>query len=208
VKLGHELAELNDKNLSYVARLGVEWIGATPTITDPSRIYATIDELKTMRDLAEKHGLHVELINSVLLNSSNVGKEPHPAIMLAQSPERDRDIEAFQTLIKNCAAAGIPTLKYNMSILGVVRSGTVQGRGDAIYNKWNYEEAIKQNLPNTRAGVVNADTFWERIEYFFSRRSGGRSVQSQDRLPPPRSRYAPAPGLSRSRSSVGHGGWP
>jgi mannonate dehydratase len=169
VKLGHELAELNDKNLNYVARLGVEWIGATPTITDPSRIYATVDELKTMRDLAEKHGLHVELINSVLLNSSNVDREPHPAIMLAQSPERDRDIEAFQTLIKNCAAAGIPTLKYNMSILGVVRSGTVQGRGDAVYNKWNYEDAMKQNLPLTKAGVVNADAFWERIEYFLSR---------------------------------------
>ena len=169
VKLGHELGELNDKNLNYVARFGVEWIGASPTIADPSRIYATVDELKTMRELAEKHGLHVELINSILLNSSNVDREPHPAIMLAQSPQRDRDIEAFQTLIKNCAAAGIPTLKYNMSILGVVRSGTVQGRGDAIYNKWNYEEAMKQNLPLTKAGIVSADAFWERIDYFLSR---------------------------------------
>ena len=41
--------------------------------------------------------------------------------MLAQSPERDRDIEAMQTLIRNCAAAGIPSIKYNMSILGVLR---------------------------------------------------------------------------------------
>ena len=77
------------------------------------------------RELAENHGLKLEIINSVLLNSTHVDREPHPAIMLAQSPQRDRDIEAFQTLIQNCAAAGIPTLKYNMSILGVVRSGTV-----------------------------------------------------------------------------------
>ena len=41
--------------------------------------------------------------------------------MLAQSPERDRDIEALQTMIRNCAAAGIPCVKYNMSILGVLR---------------------------------------------------------------------------------------
>ncbi|HEX3754520.1 MAG TPA: mannonate dehydratase [Rhizomicrobium sp.] len=168
VKLGHELGKLNDKSLNYVTRFGVEWIGASPEIADPSRIYATVDELKAMRDLAEKHGLHVELINSILLNSSNVDREPHPSIMLAQSPQRDRDIEAFQTLLKNCAAAGIPTLKYNMSILGVVRSGTVQGRGDAVYNKWNYEDAMKENLPNTKAGIVNADAFWERIDYFLS----------------------------------------
>ncbi len=168
VKLGHELGHLDDTVLNYVARFGVEWIGASPTIKDPARICATADELKAMRELAEKHGLHVELINSILLNSSNVDRESHPAIMLAQSPQRDRDIEAFQILIKNCAEAGIPTLKYNMSILGVVRSGTIRGRGDAIYNKWNVQEALKEDLPNTRAGVVNADAFWERIDYFLS----------------------------------------
>ncbi len=168
VKLGHQLGRLTDKKLNYAARFGLEWIGASPDIADPSRIYATVDELKAMRGLAEKHGLHVELINSILLNSSNVDREAHPAIMLAQDPQRDRDIESFQTLIRNCAAAGIPTVKYNMSILGVVRSGTVRGRGDAIYNRWNVKDALKEELPNTRAGIINADAFWERIDYFLS----------------------------------------
>jgi mannonate dehydratase len=90
--------------------------------------------------------------------------------MLAQSPQRDRDIEAFQNLIRNCAAAGIPTLKYNMSILGVVRSGTVPGRGDSIYARWNYADARKTGEPPpTKAGIVDADAFWERIDYFLSR---------------------------------------
>ena len=44
--------------------------------------------------------------------------------MLAESPERDRDIEGLQTLIRNCAAAGIPSIKYNMSLLGVLRTGS------------------------------------------------------------------------------------
>ena len=47
--------------------------------------------------------------------------------MLAQSPERDRDIESLQTMIQNCAAAGIPSIKYNMSLLGVVRTGPHSG---------------------------------------------------------------------------------
>ncbi len=47
--------------------------------------------------------------------------------MLAQSPERDRDIEDLQTLIRNCAAAGIPAIKYNLCILGVLRTGAISG---------------------------------------------------------------------------------
>ena len=49
--------------------------------------------------------------------------------MLANSPERDRDIEALQTLIRNCAAAGIPSIKYNMSLLGVLRTERTAGTG-------------------------------------------------------------------------------
>ncbi len=56
-----------------------------------------------------------------------------------------------------------------MSILGVVRLDEVPGRGDTVYNRWNYEEAVAKNPPLTRAGVVNADAFWERIDYFLSR---------------------------------------
>ena len=45
-------------------------------------------------------------------------------------------------------------------------SRTVPGRGDTVYNKWNYKEAVAKNPPLTRAGVVNDDAFWERIHYF------------------------------------------
>jgi mannonate dehydratase len=88
--------------------------------------------------------------------------------MLAQSPERDRDIESLQTMIKNCAQAGIPSIKYNMSILGVVRSGRTPGRGDAMYSTWKLSEAHPPT-PLTKAGPVNADQFWERITYFLDR---------------------------------------
>ncbi len=47
--------------------------------------------------------------------------------MLAESPERDRDIEQLQIFIRNCAQARIPCVKYNMSILGILRSGWVPG---------------------------------------------------------------------------------
>src|SRR5205807_7085205 len=107
----------------------------------------------------------VECLAPPFLASSHIDREKHPAIMLAQSPERDRDIESMQTLIRNCAQVGIPSIKYNMSILGVLRTGRTPGRGDAMYSTWRLKDA-KPNTPLTRAGRVDADTAWERITYF------------------------------------------
>jgi mannonate dehydratase len=167
-RLGHQFGTLDDLSASWVARYGVDAVCTNPKITDPSRLYPTVDEMKTMLDLAAKWKVKVEIVDSVLLTSSLIDKEKHPAIMLAQSPERDRDIEAFQNHIRTCAATGIRTLKYNMSILGVVRSEEVPGRGDTLYNKWNYKDAAAKNPPLTKAGPVNAEAFWERIDYFLS----------------------------------------
>ena len=41
-------------------------------------------------------------------------EDRHASIMLGESPQRDRDIEDLQTMIKNCATAGIPAIKYNL----------------------------------------------------------------------------------------------
>jgi len=169
-RLGHQMnGKLNDSNCSWAARYGLDAICASPDVKDSARLYPTVEELNQMLDIANKHKLKVEVIDSILLTSSNVDREKHPAIVLGQSPERDHDIEAIQTTIKNCAAAGIRTVKYNMSILGVVRSGKVKGRGDTLYNKWSYKEALAQNKPMTKAGAVSESEFWDRIEYFLSR---------------------------------------
>ncbi|MDT9155874.1 hypothetical protein, partial [Escherichia coli] len=83
----------------------------------------------------------IECLAPPFLASSHIDREEHPAIMLAESPERDRDIESMQTLIRNCAKTGIPSIKYNMSILGVLRTGRTPGRGDATYSTWRLSEA-------------------------------------------------------------------
>lgn len=168
MKLGCQSGPTTDEHFAFFARYGVRNCSASPKIGDPERLYPTIDELKTVVDLGVRHGVSVDMVDSVLLQSTHIDREKNPAIMLGQSPQRDRDIEAFQTLIRNCAAAGIPAVKYNMSILGVLRTGRVPGRGDAEYITWRLADA-KPDKPLTRAGVVNADAFWERITYFLDR---------------------------------------
>jgi mannonate dehydratase len=169
-KLGCQSGPTNEKHLEYLARYGVRNICGWPT-NGEGRVYATVDELKAMRDLAEKNGISIDCIGppNRFLESSHIDHTAHPAIMLAESPERDRDIESFQTLIRNCAAAGIPCIKYNMSILGVLRlSERTPGRGDATYSTWRHKNAHPAT-PLTRAGRVDADRFWERITYFLDR---------------------------------------
>jgi mannonate dehydratase len=52
-----------------------------------------------------------------------------------------------------------------MSILGVLRTGRKEGRADTSYSYFKLADA-KADPPLTRAGVVSADAYWERITYF------------------------------------------
>ena len=110
MKVGDQTAPTNETHLKYLARYSVQNICGYPEIAG-DRIYATVEELNRMVDLAQTCGISIDCTAPPFLESSYIDKEKHPAIMLAQSPERDRDIEAIQTLIKNCAQAGIPSMK-------------------------------------------------------------------------------------------------
>src|SRR5580704_3506667 len=122
MKLGTETS-LDDTRLKSLARYGLTNVGGPPPAAD-GRTWPSVDELKRSRDVAAKNGISYDIVTPPILASSHIDRERHPAIMLAESPERDRDIEAMQTLVKNCAEAGIPVVKYNMSILGVLRLPT------------------------------------------------------------------------------------
>ena len=118
--------------------------------------------------MVERHGLVLEMTDSPLLRSTLIDVEKRPAIMLGTSPERDGDIEAFQQLLRNCAAVGIGKVKYNMSLLGVVRNRAEGGRGGVVYSGWKVgADARPEAL--TRAGEVDETTYWERIRYFLER---------------------------------------
>jgi mannonate dehydratase len=168
MKLGCQSAPTNEKHVAFLARYGVRNICGYPEIAG-GRLYATADELHRMLDIASKYGVSIDCVAPPFLESSHIDREKHPAVMLAASPERDRDIESLQTLIRNCAAAGIPSIKYNLSILGVLRLPLrTPGRGDAMYSTWRLKDAHPAT-PLTRAGRVDADAAWERITYFLNR---------------------------------------
>src|SRR3954470_1831309 len=79
MKLGCQSAPTNETHLKYLARYGVRNICGYPEIAG-DRIYATVDELKQMRELAEKNGITVDCTAPPFLESSHIDKEKHPAI--------------------------------------------------------------------------------------------------------------------------------
>lgn len=127
----------------------------------------SVESLLRLREHVESFGIRLEML-PLPLSSHYITKAENPNIMLGRSPERDREIDAICQMIRNASLAGIPALKYNLTILGVVRSEPTRGRGGARYSTFVYDKA-KQDPPLTEAGRVTEEMMWERITYFLKR---------------------------------------
>jgi mannonate dehydratase len=168
MKLGADVEQVDDATMKAMVRWGIKNCYARAQIADRERLYPTVDELKQMKEIAERNGMSIDILRPRNLAMLNIDREPHPAIMLGQNPQRDRDIEGFQTMIKNCAEVGIPGIRYTLSIVGNQRTGKVPGRGDATYVTSKMSD-FKPDMPLTRAGRVPPELYWERITYFLDR---------------------------------------
>ena len=157
---------VSDEILRSLAVFGVNNIcGALPSPTMDERW--SVENLVKMRDRVEAYGIRLDML-PLPLSSSYITKAENPDILLGRSPERDREIDNVCQMIRNASRAGIPALKYNMSILGVVRTESVPGRGGAMYSAFDYDKA-PQVPALTEAGRVEAEDYWERITYFLRR---------------------------------------
>jgi mannonate dehydratase len=127
----------------------------------------SVESLTKLRERVALHGITLEMV-PLPMSSAEISRAEMPAIFLGQGPERDRNIDDICQMIRNCARAGIHSVKYNFTIIGIPRSGTAAGRGRARYSEFVYAAAT-QDPPLTIAGKVDADTYWERITYFLER---------------------------------------
>src|SRR5947209_5204720 len=170
MKLGCQSAPTSDQRLRFFARHGVQGICGYPEDSQKQGFFS-LDDLSRIKERCEQNKISLDCIEPGFLASTHIDRTARPAIMLGQSPQRDRDIEALQNTIRNCAKVGIPSIKYNMSILGVLRTGRSPGRGRSTYSTWSLKEAKSSGKfpPETRAGRVTADIYWERITYFLDR---------------------------------------
>jgi len=155
----------SDEILTVLAALGVNNI-CSSLPSEKLDEHWSVEGLARLRERVQSFGIQLDMV-PLPLSSHEISRAENPNIMLGKSPERDREIDGICQMIKNAAKAGISSLKYNMSILGVPRSEPTRGRGGATYSTFSYAKARQDAL--TAAGRVPADAYWERITYFLER---------------------------------------
>jgi mannonate dehydratase len=165
MKLGTQHDSSNEV-LRVMAALGVSHICSRLPSAQFDENWS-VNGLTKLRERVESFGLVLEAV-PLPLSSSYITKSESPGIMLGRSPERDQEIDNICKMIENCSRAGIPMVKYNLTILGVVRTGRTPGRGDCSYSFFDYSKT-KQDPALTEAGPVSSEMMWERITYFLNR---------------------------------------
>jgi len=165
--VGTQRSPTNVELLQYFKRHGVNHCCGYPP-NPGERGYWTVEDVVKTRELCESEGVALPMVALPFLSSSHIDREKRGAIMLADDPERERDIDHIHKMIEACAKAGVPALKYNMSLLGVLRTERTPGRGGSSYSSWRLAEATP-DPPLTRAGQLEEDDCWERITYFLEK---------------------------------------
>ena len=165
--VGTQRSPTSPELLQFFKRHGVDHCCGYPP-NPGTRGYWTPEDVAKTRELCEKHGVRLPMVALPFLTSSHIDREKRGAIMLADDPERERDIDHIHKMIEACAKAGVPAFKYNMSLLGVPRTERTAGRGGSSYSTWRLAEA-KPEPPLTRAGRLANDACWERITYFLEK---------------------------------------
>jgi mannonate dehydratase len=162
--VGCQSGPTTEERLNYFKRHGVDYINGYPESLPGGGF--NFDSMRRLVDLGNKHGVTIAMIQFPL-PSSYITRSPMPSIMMGK-PDRDRDIDTCCQIIRDAARAGIPAIKYNLTILGVLSTEPTIGRGGIIQRSWNLAKA-KQDPPLTEAGPAPAEVMWERIEYFVKR---------------------------------------
>jgi mannonate dehydratase len=164
-KAGHQ-GHSSDRDLRMLAAFGVPEICAEL----PSAMFDenwSVESLIKLRKHVESFGIRLAML-PLPLSSHEISRVEFRNIMLGKELDRTREIEHVQLIIRNCADAGIPALKYNMSMLGVLRGRAARGRGGSRYSNFVWKE-VKQDGPLTIAGELDEKTVWGRIAYFLER---------------------------------------
>jgi mannonate dehydratase len=156
----------SDEALAVLAALGVDHICSALPSEKLDEAWS-VEGLTRLRERVEGFGIHLDMV-PLPMSSHEIAHAENPNILLGRSPERDREIDGICRMIASAARAGIPAVKYNLTLLGVVRTEPTRGRGGARYSTFSYARA-RPDPPLTIAGPVSDEAYWERIEYFLDR---------------------------------------
>ena len=125
-----------------------------------------LDALRRHKDHVESFGLSLDMVQ-LPISAGPLRAQDKPHVLIANGPEWQLEIDSLCGLIERLAAAGIPAAKYNLSVLGVLRTAPELGRGGSRNKafRWSW---VDPNTSPTLAGVISEEENWERIDRFLA----------------------------------------
>ena len=147
-----------------LAQLGIHHVSANPP--GDWRNW-TVETLRSFKERLAETGVTLEMI-LLPLGSRSAAENDAPHVFVGSPVERDREIDQICTLIETLGQAGIPAARYNITVLGHLRTADQIGRGGARLSSFVYDELDQAVAPHP-AAPLDADAMWERIDYFLGR---------------------------------------
>ncbi len=156
MRLGHQFGDIipmTDRRLALCAQHGVEQI-ALHTTRGVAAHHPLLDvfaddgdggrfdpaALERLRRHVESFGLELTAVHQEL-------GTVHADLALEREPERAQAVlDRFAHNVGAAAAAGIPGVKYNLQLIGILRTGRAAGRGGATYREFAVRDATPERL--------------------------------------------------------------
>jgi mannonate dehydratase len=164
MQVGHQ-HDHSPATLRLLAAFGVQHICSALPSTRMDENWS-VAGLTALRQQVESFGIALDCV-PLPLSSREITKAEYPEILLAKDPERERALDDLCQMIRHAGAAGIPMVKYNLTFLGVVRTGTISGRGGATLSAFEHAKLPPESP--TPAGEVTEEIYWDRIAHFLKR---------------------------------------
>ena len=189
MKLGCQSAPTNETHLKYFARYGVRNICGYPhDRRRPPLRHGRRTQEHARPGGEERHRASIAWRRHSSRPATSTARSTPPSCW-RRVPERDRDIESMQTLIRNCAAVGHSVDQVQHEHPGRAAHRAARRAAAMPSTAPGSSRTPSPKPPLTRAGKVNADMFWER-DYVLpgARHPGGGGEQDPHGVPSARSR--------------------
>jgi len=143
-------------NLEYNLRHGVKHLTAKVSKESSKGVW-DLDELKRMKDNCDKFGVVFEAIRM---------KDDY--IRAKKESDRDRELDTIAENIRRASKVGVEVITYHWRVIPIRRNRKTNGRGGVTYVGFKLEKNWRE-LPVKKAGRVDSDEYWERIDYFLKK---------------------------------------
>lgn len=157
----HQGFGVNDKNLLYLQRIGVNHKIAFPTFI-PDKGW-DLNQILQMKNKCLEYNITLE---GLVLPYREINQPNIPNFMLGNFDKGERETEIFNDCIRVSAQAGMRVLLLSLKDHENLSTASTVGRGGYRGRTWDLEKALEKNPPNFYDTVLTAEENWKRITFF------------------------------------------